>query len=63
MDSGISSVQSTQYVENMIKKARKNDDSFSGLIQPPGRDMNAKRGPYERMTCARRDKEEENSTW
>ena len=45
MDSGISSVQSTQYVENVIKKARKNDDSFSGLIQPPGRDMNAKRGP------------------
>lgn len=47
MDSGISSVQSTQYVENVIKKARKNDGSFSELIQPPGREMNAQRGPYE----------------
>lgn len=47
MDSGISSVQSTQYVENVIKKAKKSSDSFSELIQPPGRDMNAKRAPYE----------------
>ncbi|MDD6191596.1 MAG: hypothetical protein PUB24_00760 [Lachnospiraceae bacterium] len=47
MDSGISSVLSTQYVEKVIKKAEKNQDGFSELIHPPGRDMNGKRAPYE----------------
>ena len=47
MDSSISNIQNTQYMETVIKKAKKNDSSFSELIQPSGRDMNAQRGPYE----------------